>query len=249
MIPDEQAPPGAGNRVRPVTPDPVAVGASVSCADLTDLRGELERLEEAGIDYLHYDVIDGRFNDTFILGVPTLAAVRRRTSLPIEVHLAVYEPERYLDQFIDAGADYLAVHPEGTDRMDQVVEHIAGAGVGPVLALRPESGADLVPAGLLERFCWILKLTVNPGYTGQAFQPRSLDHLAELSGLVTARGLRTPVAADGNINPVTVPGVVRAGARMLVGGSSGLFRKELSLARARELLVEAALEALPAGGP
>ncbi|MFW6180446.1 MAG: ribulose-phosphate 3-epimerase [Spirochaetota bacterium] len=234
--------------MRAVTPDPVAIGASVSCADLADLRGELERLEEAGIDYLHYDVIDGRFNDTFILGVPTLAAIRRHTDLPIEVHLAVYEPERYLDQFIDAGADYLAVHPEGTDRLYQVVERIAGAGKGPVLALRPESGADLVPAELLDRFCWILKLTVNPGYAGQSFQQRSLAHLAELRGLIASRGLRTPIAADGNINPRTVPRVVRAGARMLVGGSSGLFSREVSLAGARSRLVEAALEALPGGG-
>lgn len=233
--------------MRAVTPKPIALGASLSCADLSDLRRELEGLEEAGIDYLHFDVIDGRFNDTFMLGVPTLAAVRRHTRLPIEVHLAVYEPEKFIDQFIDAGADYLAVHPEGTDRLDELTDRIAGSGAGPVLALRSESGADRVPADLLDRFCWILKLTVDPGYAGQAFQPSSLSHLCELSRLVSSRGLDTPVAADGNINPRTIPEVVRAGARMLVGGTSGLFRKDLSLSESRVRMLEAALQALPRG--
>lgn len=231
--------------MRPVRVNPIAVGASLSCADLSDLRRELDRLAEAGIDYLHYDVIDGRFNDTFMLGVPTLSAIRRHTSLPVEVHLAVYEPEKYLDQFIDAGADYLAVHPEGTERMEEVCERISGAGAGPVLALRAESGADLVPTDLLDRFCWILKLTVEPGYAGQEFQPRTLRHLEKLSRLVSSRGFSTPIAADGNINPHTVPQAVRAGARMLVGGTSGLFREGRPLAWAREQLLASALRALP----
>jgi ribulose-phosphate 3-epimerase len=161
------------------------------------------------------------------------------------VHLAVYEPEWYLNQLIDAGADYLAVHPESTDCMEEVCERIAGAGAGPVLALRAESGADIVPAGLLDRFCWILKLTVEPGYAGQAFQPRTLRHLSELSELVTYRGFNIPIAADGNINPNTIPEAVRAGARMLVGDTSGLFRKGSSLARSRDEMLQSALQVLP----
>jgi ribulose-phosphate 3-epimerase len=218
----------------------IRIGASLTCADLAELGDELQRLEQAGIDYLHYDVIDGRFNDTFMLGVPTLKSIRGRTSLPIEVHLAVYKPERYLRQFVDAGADYISVHPEGNDCIEQVVRQIADAGAGPVLALRAETGAGGFPVDILEQVHWVVKLTVNPGYSGQKIQPGALHHLEELHGLIRSRGLETPVAADGNIHPGTIPEAVRAGASLLVGGTSGLFRKDLPLKEARGMMLKAA---------
>jgi len=218
----------------------ITIGASVSCADLTNLARELRRIEQAGIDFIHYDVIDGRFNDTFILGVPTLRALRGLTGLPVEVHLAVFEPELYIEQFIEAGADYVAVHYEAADDVPSVLRRIEGLGARPVLALRAETDVDEHLCSLLDDVDWVLKLSVDPGYSGQSFQENALDGIEKLRKEIDLRGLDTGLLADGNINPRTAGEVVRRGADMLVGGSSGLFLPDLDLRTARDRLLRAA---------
>ncbi|MBN2323082.1 MAG: ribulose-phosphate 3-epimerase [Spirochaetes bacterium] len=226
----------------------VTIGASLSCADLYDLESEIVRLERAKIDFIHYDVIDGRFNDTFILGVPTLKAVRPHTDLPIEVHLALFNPERYIGQFVDAGADYLAVHYEAMDDPRRVLETIRNAGAGPVLALRAETKTNERIEALLASVDWVLKLAVNPGYAGQSFQKRVLQDVAELKSAVTALGLRTAIAVDGNVNKDTIPGIVKAGGDILIGGSSGLFLKDRPVSEAKDVLLKTALSCLDGAG-
>ncbi len=218
----------------------ITIGASISCADLMNLARELRRIERAGIDFIHYDVIDGRFNDTFILGVPTLKSLRELTGLPIEVHLAVFEPGLYIDQFIEAGADYVAVHYEAAEDISPVLRRIKELGARPVLALRVETDVDEQLCSLLGDVDWVLKLSVDPGYAGQSFRANALDMIEKLRKEIDLRGLDTGLLADGNINPQTAGEVVRRGADMLVGGSSGLFLPDLDLRTARDRLLRAA---------
>lgn len=225
----------------------ITLAASVSCFNLYNIESQLGEIEEAGVDLLHFDVVDGRFNNCFILGTPTLAAIRPHTQLPIEVHLAVYEPEKFIHQFAEAGADYIAVHYEALSEPEAVFEKIRKAGARPLLALRAETGVDSKLAGLLSHVDWVVKLTVNPGYAGQSFQPTALARIRELRLAAQEAGLALGIEADGNINPGTIPAVVSAGADMLVGGTSGLFLKDRSIKEAAAMMLRAALRK-PAGG-
>jgi ribulose-phosphate 3-epimerase len=201
------------------------LGASVSCFDLFNLEKQFEQIHEAAVDFLHYDVVDGQFNRCIILGLPLLAAIRPHTALPIDVHLAVYQPERFIDQFAEAGADIISIHPEGSADVIGDFERIRKAGCKPALALRSETdaGAALLPA--LEQALFVTKLTVNPGFSGQKIQDQAFGKIRALRKLMDDHGIGTPIAADGNVNPSTIPLLVESGASMLIGGSSGLFLK------------------------
>jgi ribulose-phosphate 3-epimerase len=201
------------------------LGASVSCFDLFNLEKQFAQIHDAPVDFLHYDVVDGAFNQCIILGLPLLAAIRPHTTLPIDVHLAAYEPERFIEQFAEAGADIISIHPEGTGDVLGAFERIRKLRCIPALALRSETCADasLLPA--LEQALFVTKLTVNPGFSGQKIQEGAFVKMRALRKLMDGSGIRTPIAADGNVNPATIPALVEAGASMLIGGTSGLFLK------------------------
>ena len=199
------------------------LGASVSCFNLFNLEKQFEEIHNAPVDFLHYDVVDGSFNRCLILGLPLLAAIRPNTKLPIDVHLAVYQPERFIKQFTEAGADIISIHPEGTDDLLGNFDLIRKLGRAPALALRSETDADksLLPA--LEQALFVTKLTVNPGFSGQKIQHEAIAKIRNLKKLMDDNGIKTPIVADGNVNPSTIPVLVEAGASMLIGGTSGLF--------------------------
>ncbi|GHV73218.1 ribulose-phosphate 3-epimerase [Spirochaetia bacterium] len=202
------------------------LGASVSCFDLFNLEKQFAEIHGAPIDFLHYDVVDGSFNQCIILGLPLLAAIRPHTKLPIDVHLAVYQPERFIEQFAEAGADIISIHPEGTDDVLGNFERIRKLHRIPALALRSETEVtrDLLPA--LEQAEFITKLTVNPGFSGQKIQPQAFARMSALRKLMDDNDIHTPIAADGNVNVTTIPALVSSGASMLIGGTSGLFLKD-----------------------
>jgi len=219
----------------------ITIGASISCANLFDLKSEFKQIEKSGIDFIHYDVIDGSFNDTFILGIPTLKAIRSHTDLPIEVHLAVCEPEKFINQFVDAGADYLAVHYEAMDNPKKIFNKIMKLNAKPILALRADTRTDNKIKNLLPLVDWVLKLAVNPGYSGQNFQYRVLSDIKELGKSIDSMNIETGISVDGNINVDTIPNVVKSGGNILVGGSSGLFINDLSVVEAKNLLLDAGI--------
>jgi len=199
------------------------LGASVSCFDLFNLEEQFRQIHEAPVDFLHFDVVDGSFNNCLILGLPLLTAIRPHTKLPIDVHLAVYQPERFIEQFAEQGANIISIHPEGTKDLIGNFERIRKLHCLPALALRSETCADksLLPA--LEQAFFVTKLTVNPGFSGQKIQEDSINKLRELAKLMDDNNIKTPISADGNVNPATIPSLVRAGATMLIGGTSGLL--------------------------
>lgn len=215
----------------------LTLGASVSCFDLIDIKSQLAQVEKARVDFLHYDVVDGRFNRCFILGLPLLKAIRAHTRLPIEVHLAVHEPELFIEQFANEGADLISIHPEGTGDLLKAFDLIRRCKAVPALALRSETGPSEVILEAAGQAAYIIKLTVNPGFSGQTMQEAALGRMAALREALDARGIRTRIAADGNVNAATIPTMVAHGADMLIGGTSGLFRPGKTVAeQAEEML-------------
>jgi ribulose-phosphate 3-epimerase len=216
------------------------LGASVSCFDLFNLEKQFEQIHASLVDFLHYDVVDGNFNRCLILGLPLLAAIRPHTRLPIDVHLAAYQPERFIEQFAGAGADIISIHPEGTGDAAGVFEKIRKLHCTPALALRSETPADKSLLPLLEQALFVTKLTVDPGFSGQQMQDQALDKLRALRKLMDDNGIHTPIAADGNVNPSTIPALIEAGASMFIGGSSGLLLKGKTVKESAALMLEAA---------
>ena len=214
--------------------------------DLCSLGSQIREVEGTCISFFHYDVVDGRFNNCFILGEATLKKMRPATSLPIEVHLAAYEPERYIEAFADAGADYITVHYEAMRDPLKIFDLIRKCGCEPILAYKCTTppGSDFV--SLAREVPMILKLTVNPGFSGQKIQPQSIGHIREMRSLLNGAGLSTDIQADGNINLDTIPLVVPSGATVLTGGTSGLFTGGKSIRENAADLLSAA-EASAAG--
>jgi ribulose-phosphate 3-epimerase len=215
------------------------LGASVSCFNLFNLEKQFEEIHDAPVDFLHYDVVDGSFNRCIILGLPLLAAIRPHTALPIEVHLAVYRPHLFIEQFAEAGADIITIHPEGCDDVSAAFDLIRRLGRTPALALRSETdaGKDLLP--VLEQALFVVKLTVDPGFSGQKIQDAAFAKMKALRVLMDDNGIHTPIAADGNVNPATIPVLAASGASMLIGGSSGLFIKGKSVKENAEAMLAA----------
>lgn len=201
----------------------IRVSGSLSCIDILNARKEIEEIEKSDISFLHYDVVDGKFNECFVFGDLFLEKIRPLTKKPIEVHLAVEDVEPYLVPFCKAGADYIAVHYETPCDHKKIFQRIRELGAKPILAFRCDSE---VPADFIElakEVEWILKLTVNPGFAGQKMQKQALQHIEDMRRRLDEANLSVEIQADGNINEVTIPLAVKAGANILTGGTSGLF--------------------------
>lgn len=224
----------------------ITLSASVSCFNLYNMQSDMEQVHHSAVSFLHFDVVDGRFNSCFILGTPTLAALRPHTQLPIEVHLGVYEPLRFILQYAACGADYISVHAETGDRKEllRCFDAIRQAGAEPVLALRAETEVSDDILMLARHVPWILKLTVDPGYAGQAIKPEAFASIRRLREALRSEGLDAGIQADGNVNLQTIPELIRAGADMLTGGTSGLFLREATVADNAQRLLEAARAAV-----
>jgi len=194
---------------------------------------------------LHFDITDGSFADTFIMGPSIIKNIRPFTKIPFDAHLAVWHPYKFIEQFVEAGCEYIGVHIEAVDDIEKILRRINELGSRPILALRPETPIEKIKEKILHMVDMILILTVHPGYAGQPLIPSTVNKIRQLSNLLERRGLSNlDIAVDGNINPSTIPSVVKAGANVLIGGSSGLFVKGRSIKNCVKLMVETAHQAL-----
>ena len=206
-----------------------SISASVSCMDLLHLETQIKECESAGVSFFHYDIVDGDFNQCFILGDTLLEQMASSTKLPIEVHLAACRPEMHIERIAKCGADYIAV-PYETDKDPRYLfEQIRKWGARPVLCYRADTAPDKDFLSLAKEVAWILKLTVQPGFSGQQIQTQAIEHIKTMRLLLSEAGLSTPIQADGNVNASTVPLLASAGADIFTGGSSGLFLKNSPL--------------------
>lgn len=213
---------------------------SILAADLTDLAGALRHCEEGGADRVHVDVMDGRFVPNLTFGNPVVAAMAARTSLSLDVHLMVEDPERVLEAFLDAGPAWLTVHWETTRHLDRALHRIRERGVRAGIALNPatpvEVLVDVLPAADL-----VLLMSVNPGFAGQPFLSYVLDKARRLRRLVDERSLRVEVGMDGGIGAENIRDVVAAGVDVCVAGSA-IFGEPDPVAVMRRLRETARME-------
>lgn len=192
---------------------------SILAADFGRLGDELARVERGGADVVHVDVMDGRFVPNITLGPMIVAAARRHTRLPLDVHLMILEAERHVDAFVDAGATWISVHVEAQPHLQRTIAHLKERGVKAGVALNPATPLSSLEE-ILPELHHVLVMSVNPGFGGQRFLPSSLDKITRLRGMVRARNLDVLIEVDGGIDADNAAQVLAAGADVLVAGSA-----------------------------
>lgn len=195
------------------------IGPSVLSADYLHLGQQLSDLEAAGADYIHFDVMDGRFVPNISIGLPILEAIRRGTSLPIDTHLMIVEPEKWIHAFAEAGSDSITIHVEATHHLHRLIETIRAADIRASVAFNPATPIsdieEIVP--LVDQ---ILLMTINPGFGGQTFLPETVDKLHRLRKLVDRVNSECVIQVDGGITTETIVTASAAGATSFVAGTS-----------------------------
>lgn len=203
----------------------VRIAPSILAADFGHLADEIAAVEAAGADWIHVDVMDGRFVPNITLGPVVVAAARRATDLPLDVHLMIEEPERYIDDFVKAGAATVGVHVETCPHLHRTVAQIREAGARACVVLNPGTPAEMVRPVLAE-IDQVLVMSVNPGFGGQRFIASSLPKIASLRAWIDEGGLSVDLEVDGGIAPGTAGPAAAAGANVLVAGSAVFSEKD-----------------------
>ena len=200
------------------------IAPSVLACDFAEMGAAVRAIDTAGADAVHLDVMDGMFVPNISFGFPIIAALRPHTKLPFDVHLMINEPIRYLDRFREAGADWITVHYEACTDVKATLSAIRALGCRVGLSIKPNTAVkEIYP--LLQYCDMVLVMTVEPGFGGQALIPACIDKLAELKKEIVAQGLSVLLEVDGGINEKNAAEVKKAGADILVAGSS-VFRAE-----------------------
>ena len=195
----------------------VKISPSVLTADFLTLKDDIKRLEDAGTDMLHLDVMDGIFVPNISFGVPVINSIKKHTSLPLDVHLMIDRPHRYIKEFAKV-ADYLGFHYEAGSDIAETLKEIRALGCKSCLTIKPCTEPEKI-FEFLPLCDMVLVMSVEPGFGGQRFMPQALEKLAALRKEITKRGLDIMLEVDGGINAETAPHAVRAGADVLVAGS------------------------------
>jgi ribulose-phosphate 3-epimerase len=212
------------------------IAPSILSADFACLGEEIRRVEEAGADLIHFDVMDGHFVPNISIGVPVLESLRKITRLPIDAHLMISEPVRYLRTFVEAGANSISVHAEVCDDLPEIAAQIRELGARASVAINPETPVDRVLA-VAEHLDMILVMSVHPGFAGQSFIAESLEKLRAVRREIQRRGLKVDVQVDGGVKIDNIRAAAEAGANVFVSGSGifghGDYRKIIAEMRER----------------
>ncbi len=197
----------------------IRIAPSILAADFAALGAAVRAAESAGADYIHVDVMDGHFVPNITIGPGVVAALRRITALPLDVHLMIEQPERYLEDFARAGASIITVHVETCPHLHRTLQRIRELGARPGVTLNPATSLETLREALpyVEQ---VLVMTVNPGFGGQGFIPTMTAKVARLAHMIREAGLTTEIEVDGGIDEHTAPAVVTAGAQILVAGTA-----------------------------
>jgi len=198
---------------------------SILAADFAKLGDQVREVTQAGANYIHVDVMDGRFVPNITMGPDVVDAIRGQTSVPLDVHLMIVDPGRYIKDFVDAGAKNIIVHVEACDHLNKVIDQIKSSGVTAGVALNPSTPLTSVEE-ILPYVDVLLVATVNPGFAGQDLIPEALDKLARLRKFVDKSGYDIELEVDGGINELTAPLAVKSGADILVAGTAVFNKKE-----------------------
>ncbi|WJV17166.1 ribulose-phosphate 3-epimerase [Rossellomorea marisflavi] len=195
------------------------IAPSILSADFSKLGEDIREVEAGGADYIHVDVMDGHFVPNITLGPPIVKAIRPITGLPLDVHLMISEPAKYVDAFADAGADYITVHVEADPHIHRTIQLIKNRGVKAGVVLNPGTASELIKP-LIADIDMVLLMTVNPGFGGQAFIPSVVTKIKEIRKWADEFNPALEIEVDGGINPQTIAVCAEAGADVFVAGSA-----------------------------
>jgi ribulose-phosphate 3-epimerase len=212
----------------------VRIAPSILSADFARLGADIEKVERAGAQLLHVDVMDGHFVQNITIGPVVVKSIRKVTKLPLDVHLMISDPDKYIPAFIDAGADMVTVHVEATHHLDRTLNLIRSLGASPGVSINPATPLSSVEHGLALADL-LLIMSVNPGFGGQKFITYVVDKIRKARQIIDDRKYRCAIEVDGGIDTATLPDVVKAGAEILVVGSA-IFHAEDPGAKVQEML-------------
>ncbi|WP_150263121.1 ribulose-phosphate 3-epimerase [Parvimonas micra] len=207
---------------------------SLLSADFTDLKSEIEVLDKNGVKYLHLDVMDGMFVPNISFGPMIIKQLRPLTNMIFDVHLMIEDPDRYVQNFKDAGADILTVHYEACKHLHRTVSYIKSLGMKVGVSLNPATNIDVLDY-VLEDLDLVLIMSVNPGFGGQSFIPSAIDKIKNLKAKIRERNLNVIVEVDGGVKTTNVKDVIEAGADLIVSGSDVFADKENRIRAYKEI--------------
>jgi ribulose-phosphate 3-epimerase len=215
-------------------PEAPALAPSLLSANFGRLEEEIAAVVSGGARLIHLDVMDGHFVPNLTIGVPVVASIRRVTRLPLDVHLMIAEPDRYVQSFIDAGADMISVHQEATPHLNRTVHAIRDGGAAAGVVLNPATPLSTLQE-ILPDVDYVLLMSVNPGFGGQRFIPSTRDKVSALRRMIDTAGCRARIEVDGGVGPDNIADLRRRGADFFVAGSA-VFDGRDPRARARDLV-------------
>ena len=214
----------------------IVIAPSLLASDFARLAEEIEAVESAGARLLHVDIMDGHFVPNITIGPPVLESIRKVTSLPLDVHLMIERPDRYVDSFIDAGANWVSVHAEADAHLNRTLAYIRERGVAAGVAFNPATPIQALEE-VLQDADYVLLMTVNPGFGGQRFIPSCLQKIRKLRSMIASNGYRARIEVDGGIDSGNLSEVLSAGAEIIVAGSAVFRSPEGTAEGFRELNV------------
>lgn len=197
----------------------IKLAPSILAANFANLGEDIKKIEEAGAEYVHIDVMDGLFVPSISFGFPVMQAIRKQSNMVFDVHLMIEEPIRYIEEFVKVGADLITVHVEACKHLHRTIMKIKECGVKVGVSLNPGTPVESIEC-VLDEVDMVLLMSVNPGFGGQKFIPNTVDKIKKLKRMVDERGLSIDIEVDGGINPVNVVDVIEAGATVIVAGTS-----------------------------
>lgn len=197
----------------------IKIAPSILAADYLCFGKEVDKVEKAGADYIHIDVMDGHFVDNITFGPGIVRSIRKVTKLPIDVHLMIDDPEKQIERFAEAGANIISFHVESTPHADRVIREIKGAGVKAAVALSPSTPLNTLD-WILEELDMVLLMTVNPGMGGQKYIAAMTDKIRTLRNIAIKKGIKLDIEVDGGITEENIFTVTEAGANVIVTGST-----------------------------
>ncbi len=213
------------------------ISSSILAADFTCLQDQIQQAVKAGVDWIHVDVMDGMFVPNISMGPMIVEACRRITDLPLDVHLMIEQPERYIEDFVKAGASRISVHIENAPHIHRTLEQIRGLGAKPGIVINPGTAVVQLEA-VIPFIDMVLVMTVNPGFGGQEYIPQSAAKIAAVQEMLAVQASEALIEVDGGITAETLPATYAAGARVFVAGSS-IFKHPGGIAAGVQALREA----------